>query len=159
MICGKEVANAYSELNDPIDQRERFEDQMRLAEKGDDEATGTIDEDFLRALEYGMPPTSGMGIGMDRLIMYLTNNASIQEVLLFPQMRPEKKQVKIELEEDEKLIVLLLQENDNQMEFGLLKIKSALSGKKWDKAMKNLSSLGMTEVVVEGEIKACRLKE
>jgi lysyl-tRNA synthetase class 2 len=89
----------------------------------------------------------------------LTNNASIQEVLLFPQMRPEKKQVKIELEEDEKLIVLLLQENDNQMEFGLLKIKSELSGKKWDKAMKNLSSLGITEVVVEGEIKACRLKE
>ena len=159
MICGKEVANAYSELNDPIDQRERFEDQMRLAEKGDDEATGTIDEDFLRALEYGMPPTSGMGIGMDRLIMYLTNNASIQEVLLFPQMRPEKKQVKIELEEDEKLIVSLLQGNENQMEFGLLKIKSELSGKKWDKAMKNLSSLGMTEVVVNGESKSCRLKE
>ena len=159
MICGKEVANAYSELNDPIDQRERFEDQMRLAEKGDDEATGTIDEDFLRALEYGMPPTSGMGIGMDRLIMYLTNNASIQEVLLFPQMRPEKKQVKIELEEDEKLIVSLLQGNENQMEFGLLKIKSELSGKKWDKAMKNLSSLGMTEVVVNGDSKSCRLKE
>ncbi|MDI5898600.1 lysine--tRNA ligase [Flavobacterium yafengii] len=159
MICGKEVANAYSELNDPIDQRERFEDQMRLAEKGDDEATGTIDEDFLRALEYGMPPTSGMGIGMDRLIMYLTNNASIQEVLLFPQMRPEKTQVKIELEEDEKLIVSLLQGNENQMEFGLLKIKSELSGKKWDKAMKNLSSLGMTEVVVNGDSKACRLKE
>ncbi|MDI5949085.1 lysine--tRNA ligase [Flavobacterium sp. LB2P84] len=159
MICGKEVANAYSELNDPIDQRERFEDQMRLAEKGDDEATGTIDEDFLRALEYGMPPTSGMGIGMDRLIMYLTNNASIQEVLLFPQMRPEKTQVKIELEEDEKLIISLLQGNENQMEFGLLKIKSELSGKKWDKAMKNLSSLGMTEVVVNGDSKACRLKE
>ncbi|MDO8316130.1 MAG: lysine--tRNA ligase [Flavobacterium sp.] len=159
MICGKEVANAYSELNDPIDQRERFEDQMRLAEKGDDEATGTIDEDFLRALEYGMPPTSGMGIGMDRLIMYLTNNASIQEVLLFPQMRPEKKQVKIELEDDEKLIVSLLQGNENQMEFGLLKIKSELSGKKWDKAMKNLSSLGLTEVVVNGDTKACRLKE
>lgn len=159
MICGKEVANAYSELNDPIDQRERFEDQMRLAEKGDDEATGTIDEDFLRALEYGMPPTSGMGIGMDRLIMYLTNNASIQEVLLFPQMRPEKKQVKIELEDDEKLIVSLLQGNENQMEFGLLKIKSELSGKKWDKAMKNLSSLGLTEVVVNGESKACRLKQ
>ena len=158
MICGKEVANAYSELNDPIDQRERFEDQMRLAEKGDDEATGTIDEDFLRALEYGMPPTSGMGIGMDRLIMYLTNNASIQEVLLFPQMRPEKKQVKIELEDDEKLIVSLLQGNENQMEFGLLKIKSELSGKKWDKAMKNLSSLGLTEVVVNGDSKACRLK-
>jgi lysyl-tRNA synthetase class 2 len=159
MVCGKEVANAYSELNDPIDQRERFEDQMRLSEKGDDEATGIIDEDFLRALEYGMPPTSGMGIGMDRLIMYLTNNASIQEVLLFPQMRPEKKQVKIELEDDEKLIVALLQTNDNKMEFGLLKIKSELSGKKWDKAMKNLSSLGMTEVVVNGDSKACRLKE
>ena len=158
MVCGKEVANAYSELNDPIDQRSRFEDQMRLAEKGDDEATGTIDEDFLRALEYGMPPTSGMGIGMDRLIMYLTNNVSIQEVLLFPQMRPEKKQVQIELEEDEKLIVALLKTNDNQMDFGLLKIKSELSGKKWDKAMKNLSSLGMTEVVVVGESKACRLK-
>ena len=159
MVCGKEVANAYSELNDPIDQRERFEEQMRLSEKGDDEATGIIDEDFLRALEYGMPPTSGLGIGMDRLMMFLTNNSSIQEVLLFPQMRPEKKQVKIELEDDEKLIVVLLQTNNNQMEFGLLKINSGLSGKKWDKAMKNLSSLGLTEVVVDGDIKSCRLKE
>jgi lysyl-tRNA synthetase class 2 len=91
IICGKELANAYSELNDPIDQRERFEDQVKLAGRGDDEATEFIDQDFLRALEYGMPPTSGMGIGMDRLIMFLTNNASIQEVLFFPQMKPEKK--------------------------------------------------------------------
>jgi len=89
MINGKEVANAYSELNDPIDQRQRFEDQLKLQERGDDEAM-FIDQDFLRALEYGMPPTSGMGIGVDRLVMFLTNNEAIQEVLFFPQMRPEK---------------------------------------------------------------------
>ncbi|MCC8198830.1 MAG: lysine--tRNA ligase [Tannerellaceae bacterium] len=89
MVNGKEIANAYSELNDPIDQRKRFEDQLRLSKKGDDEAM-FIDHDFLRALEYGMPPTSGMGIGMDRLVMSLTGQESIQEVLLFPQMRPEK---------------------------------------------------------------------
>jgi len=106
MVCGKEIANAYSELNDPIDQRERFEAQLKLADRGDDEATQFIDEDFLRALEYGMPPTSGMGIGMDRLIMFLTNNASIQEVLFFPQMKPEKKA--IELNENEKVIFELL---------------------------------------------------
>lgn len=93
MVCGKEIANAYSELNDPIDQRERFEEQVKLSEKGDDEAM-FIDQDFLRALEYGMPPTSGLGIGIDRLIMFLTDNASIQEVLFFPQMKPEK-QVKV----------------------------------------------------------------
>ena len=90
MVNGKELANAYSELNDPIDQRARFEEQLRLSEKGDDEAM-FIDQDFLRALEYGMPPTSGMGIGMDRLTMLLTGQTTIQEVLLFPLMRPEKK--------------------------------------------------------------------
>ena len=89
MVNGKELANAYSELNDPIDQYERFVEQMRLAEKGDDEAM-IIDKDFIRALEYGMPPTSGMGIGMDRLVMLMTDQTTIQEVLLFPQMRPEK---------------------------------------------------------------------
>jgi lysyl-tRNA synthetase class 2 len=89
MVNGKELANAYSELNDPIDQYERFVEQMRLGEKGDDEAM-IIDGDFIRALEYGMPPTSGMGIGMDRLVMLMTGQTTIQEVLLFPQMRPEK---------------------------------------------------------------------
>jgi lysyl-tRNA synthetase class 2 len=89
MINGKEVANAYSELNDPIDQRERFEEQVKLMERGDDEAM-FIDNDFLRALEYGMPPTSGIGIGIDRLCMMILNQPSIQDVLLFPQMRPEK---------------------------------------------------------------------
>lgn len=153
MVCGKEVANAYSELNDPIDQRERFEDQMRLSEKGDDEATGIIDEDFLRALEYGMPPTSGLGIGMDRLMMFLTNNSSIQEVLLFPQMRPEKKQVQIELLDEEKLILALLQTNENKMDLGLLKIKSDLSGKKWDAAMKGLAKHGLIKVSLVGDSK------
>lgn len=157
MVCGKEVANAYSELNDPIDQRARFEEQLRLAEKGDDEATQFIDEDFLRALEYGMPPTSGLGIGMDRLIMYLTNNASIQEVLLFPQMRPEKKQVQIELLDEEKLIIALLQTNENKMDLGLLKIKSDLSGKKWDAAMKGLAKHGLVKVSLVEDKKTAEL--
>lgn len=150
MVCGKEIANAYSELNDPIDQRERFENQMKLAEKGDDEANGIIDEDFLRALEFGMPPTSGLGIGMDRLMMFLTNNASIQEVLFFPQMKPEKKQ--LDLSEDEKLIVSLLKTENNQA-LSILKEKSALSGKKWDAAMKGLAKHGLTKVIVDGENK------
>ena len=100
MVNGKELCNAYSELNDPIDQYERFVEQMRLADKGDDEAM-IIDHDFIRALEYGMPPTSGMGIGMDRLAMLLTGQTTIQEVLLFPQMRPQKKQVNAEEGESE----------------------------------------------------------
>jgi len=91
MVNGKEIANAYSELNDPIDQRERFEEQVQLMERGDNEAM-FIDHDFLRALEYGMPPTSGIGIGIDRLVMLMTNQASIQDVLFFPQMRPEKRE-------------------------------------------------------------------
>lgn len=157
MVCGKEVANAYSELNDPIDQRERFEHQLKLAEKGDDEATEFIDEDFLRALEYGMPPTSGLGIGMDRLMMFLTNNSSIQEVLFFPQMRPEKKQVQIELLEEEKLIIDLLKSNDNKMDLGVLKVKSDLSGKKWDAAMKSLSKHGLIKVSLVGENKIVEL--
>ena len=151
MVCGKEVANAYSELNDPIDQRERFEEQVRLAEKGDDEATGLIDQDFLRALEYGMPPTSGLGIGMDRLIMYLTNNPSIQEVLFFPQMRPEVQAVKIELSENEKLIMEAVQKAGKSK---LLEIKEAvnLSNKAWDVAVKNLTKAGLLKVSKEEEV-------
>jgi lysyl-tRNA synthetase class 2 len=102
MVNGHELANAYSELNDPIDQRERFQEQLRLSEKGDDEAM-FIDQDFLRALEYGMPPTSGIGIGMDRLTMLMTGQASIQEVILFPQMRPEKT---VKRDSDDKFMAL-----------------------------------------------------
>jgi lysyl-tRNA synthetase class 2 len=155
MVCGKEIANAYSELNDPIDQRERFEAQLKLSERGDVEAAQFIDNDFLRALEYGMPPTSGLGIGMDRLIMFLTNNASIQEVLFFPQMRPEKKA--IELTEDEKIIAEILKAS-SQLALDALKTKAGLSGKKWDAAMKGLSKHGMVKVTVDGENKTVEFR-
>ncbi|MDH5034181.1 lysine--tRNA ligase [Chryseobacterium cucumeris] len=145
MVCGKEIANAYSELNDPIDQRERFEAQMALSERGDDEAM-FIDQDFLRALEYGMPPTSGLGIGMDRLIMFLTNNASIQEVLFFPQMRPEKAVPQIELGEDEKVILEILNSQEEPMALVEVKERSQLSGKKWDKASKTLTKNNIVKV-------------
>lgn len=145
MVCGKEIANAYSELNDPIDQRERFEAQLKLAAKGDDEATEFIDDDFLRALEYGMPPTSGMGIGMDRLIMFLTNNQSIQEVLFFPQMRPEKKAPAVELNDDEKALFEIIQKEE-RIDLNELKSQSGLSNKKWDKTIKGLTKNNLAKV-------------
>jgi len=150
MVCGKEIANAYSELNDPIDQRERFEEQAKLAEKGDDEATGIIDQDFLRALEYGMPPTSGIGIGMDRLIMYLTNNPAIQEVLFFPQMRPEKVKVvnnDIEALTDEAKSVFKILSEREECPLAELKEKAGLSNKKWDLSIKALTKGGLAKVI------------
>lgn len=154
MVNGKELANAYTELNDPIDQLERFQDQLKLSEKGDDEAM-FIDQDFVRALEYGMPPTSGMGIGIDRLVMFLTNNSSIQEVLFFPQMKPEVK--KVELSDSEKVIFELLK-SESPIELSALKEKAALSNKQWDKGMKGLSKLGLSKVEVNGDAKMVVLK-
>ncbi len=152
MVNGKELANAYSELNDPIDQRKRLEEQAKLADRGDDEAM-FIDQDFLRALEYGMPPTSGIGIGIDRLTMFLTGNDSIQEVLLFPQMRPEVFQTEsnvpvIELSDEGKAVMKFLTE---QMSLGDLKAKSELSNKKWDRVTKELRSAGKIEIWKDGE--------
>ena len=147
MVNGKEIANCYSELNDPIDQRERFEEQLKLSEKGDDEAM-FIDQDFIRALEYGMPPTSGIGIGIDRLVMLMTNNSSIQEVLFFPQMRPEKKPV--QLSDNEKTIFEILKKEE-KMSLSQLKDASELSNKAWDKGIKGLTKQNLAKVYKEGE--------
>ena len=143
LINGSEIANSYSELNDPIDQLNRFEDQLKLSEKGDEEAM-FIDHDFVKSLEYGMPPTSGIGIGIDRLVMLLTNNRSIQEVLFFPQMKPLKKQP--ELSEEAKSVFEILKEFE-RIDLSILKEKSQLSNKKWDKSIKELTSKSIAKVV------------
>ena len=143
MVNGKELANAYTELNDPIDQKERFEAQMALSEKGDDEAM-FIDQDFLRALEYGMPPTSGIGIGIDRLVMLMTNNSSIQEVLFFPQMKPEKQAVA--LNEEEKIVLNCIKKS-NSKELPSIKEEAQLSNKKWDASIKGLTQKKLVKVV------------
>jgi lysyl-tRNA synthetase class 2 len=156
IVNGKEICNAYTELNDPIDQLERFKEQLKLSEKGDDEAM-FIDMDFVRALEYGMPPTSGMGMGMDRLVMLMTNQTSIQEVLFFPQMKPENRgeaelmrtegssKKAVHLTEDEKAVFDLLKDT-SPIDLHELKDQTGLSNKKWDKAIKGLTKNKLARV-------------
>ena len=145
LINGSEIANAYSELNDPIDQLGRFEDQLKLSEKGDEEAM-FIDYDFIKSLEYGMPPTSGIGFGIDRLVMLMTNKKSIQEVLFFPQMKPEKKNINIDLNQEEKLVFSIIQKL-GKSELNDLKNRSELSNKKWDKTIKFLTKNNLVKVI------------
>ena len=142
IINGMEIANAYSELNDPIDQLNRFEEQLKLSEKGDEEAM-FIDKDFVRSLEYGMPPTSGIGIGIDRLIMLMTNNTSIQEVLFFPQMKPENPSIDLS-EESSKILNVI--KNNNELNIDDLKSKFDFSNKKWNKFLKELREKGLITI-------------
>ena len=142
IVNGMEIANAYSELNDPIDQLKRFEDQLELSKKGDDEAM-FIDMDFIKSLEYGMPPTSGIGIGIDRLVMLMTNKTSIQEVLFFPQMKPIKKEP--DISEDAKVIFNRLK-NIEQILLADFKSEFDLSNKKWDKILKELRGNDLIDI-------------
>ena len=149
IINGMEIANAYSELNDPIDQLTRFEEQLELSKKGDEEAM-FIDKDFVRSLEYGMPPTSGIGIGIDRLIMLMTDNTSIQEVLFFPQMKPESPSIDVS-EESSKILNVI--KNNKELNIDDLKSKFDFSNKKWDKSLKELREKGLITIIKNKENK------
>ena len=142
-----EIANAYSELNDPIDQLKRFEYQLELSKKGDDEAM-FIDMDFVKSLEYGMPPTSGIGIGVDRLVMLMTNQTSIQEVLFFPQMKPLKEEPSIT--DDAKFILDKLIEK-GECDLSIFKSEFDFSNKKWDKLTKELRGKDLINIYKKGD--------
>ena len=147
IVNGMEIANAYSELNDPIDQLSRFEKQLELSKRGDEEAM-FIDKDFIRSLEYGMPPTSGIGIGIDRFIMLMTDNTSIQEVLFFPQMKPENPSLDIS-EESSKILNII--GNNKELNIDDLKGKFDFSNKKWDKFLKELREKGLITIFKDKE--------